>query len=926
MRRTVRYILFAAALLAAAVCFSSQQPAIAAGGKTVRVGWYLVDGLHNIDKDGQASGYDYEYLKAIAQYTGWKYEFVPGTWDECLSRLEKGEIDILGCVDYSKERVGKIDYSEDYAGMGGSRLVCRKSDRRFAYNDYAALRGKKIGVAAKSVHAVSFAARCRLHGVPVNIVDFNDQHKILSDLDKGKIDLVIITQSRRINNYRSVIDFDPRPFYFATSKKRPELHTELNEAIAQIKAWDSNYDASLREKYFIGASGIAPNFTKEEQRYIDSHRIITVAYDPAWPPLEYKDKDTGKMAGVMSHVFREISKTTGIKFRFITSDSFAKTIKESQTHAQIFSLLSFDYHWGDMRGYLLTQPIFNNQVVRVYAKDAPMRIVALPEGYYITYAIRARYAKAGLKVLLYPTVKDCLEAVYAGRADATFLYSMERNYYSSIPRYSKLKYQVILGFSQRLSVAVSAKENRLLFSIIHKAVSSISEQDLSRFVSMSSTAVRSNSIFDLIYTNPWQVFTLLALLLLLLFMTLYFIESNIMTRRKSAELAALNKRLTEANTAKSDFLSRMSHDIRTPMNGIIGMVRIAREHNLSPQTADALDKIDISAEYLLGLINDVLDMSKIESGEFKLDPEPYKPDDFFRYIDSVIRPLCEIKHQELCITGSPSREYMPMLDKLRINQIIFNSLSNSIKYTQEGGRLEYHLEENIMDDGRMEMIVSVSDNGHGMSEDFQKHLFEPYVQEDRVRSMTKQGGGTGLGLAIVKRIIDLMGGTITVKSKINEGTTFTMRVLVDCVKISDLDNSHENLNIDKEKLAGKKVLVCEDNKINQEIIKSVLEQVGMVVSQADDGLSGMQMFERSPVGYYDCILMDIRMPIMDGYEVTRAIRGMDRADAKTVPVMAMTADAFEDDVRKCFEAGMNSHVAKPIEPDLLFSELVRLIK
>jgi two-component system sensor histidine kinase EvgS len=918
--------LFAAALLAAAVCFSSQQPAIAAGGKTVRVGWYLVDGLHNIDKDGQASGYDYEYLKAIAQYTGWKYEFVPGTWDECLSRLEKGEIDILGCVDYSKERVGKIDYSEDYAGMGGSRLVCRKSDRRFAYNDYAALRGKKIGVAAKSVHAVSFAARCRLHGVPVNIVDFNDQHKILSDLDKGKIDLAIITQSRRINNYRSVIDFDPRPFYFATSKKRPELKTELNEAIAQIKAWDSNYDASLREKYFIGASGIAPNFTKEEQRYIDSHRIITVAYDPAWPPLEYKDKDTGKMAGVMSHVFREISKTTGIKFRFITSDSFAKTIKESQTHAQIFSLLSFDYHWGDMRGYLLTQPIFNNQVVRVYAKDAPMRIVALPEGYYITYVIRARYAKAGLKVLLYPTVKDCLEAVYAGRADATFLYSMERNYYSSIPRYSKLKYQVILGFSQRFSVAVSAKENRLLFSIIHKAVSSISEQDLSRFVSMSSTAVRSNSIFDLIYTNPWQVFTLLALLLLLLFMTLYFIESNIMTRRKSAELAALNKRLTEANTAKSDFLSRMSHDIRTPMNGIIGMVRIAREHNLSPQTADALDKIDISAEYLLGLINDVLDMSKIESGEFKLDPEPYKPDDFFRYIDSVIRPLCEIKHQELCITGSPSREYMPMLDKLRINQIIFNSLSNSIKYTQEGGRLEYHLEENIMDDGRMEMIVSVSDNGHGMSEDFQKHLFEPYVQEDRVRSMTKQGGGTGLGLAIVKRIIDLMGGTITVKSKINEGTTFTMRVLVDCVKISDLDNSHENLNIDKEKLAGKKVLVCEDNKINQEIIKSVLEQVGMVVSQADDGLSGMQMFERSPVGYYDCILMDIRMPIMDGYEVTRAIRGMDRADAKTVPVMAMTADAFEDDVRKCFEAGMNSHVAKPIEPDLLFSELVRLIK
>lgn len=925
MKKIVKCILFAAALLTAVACLSSHQPAVAAEGKTVRVGWFLVDGLHNMDKDGHVSGYDYEYLKAISQYTGWKYEFVQGTWNECLSRLEKGEIDILGCVDYSKERAEKINFSEEYAGMGGSRLVCRKSDRRFAYNDYASLRGKKIGVAANSIHAVSFAAKCKLRGVSIDIVDFKDQHSILSDLDKEKIDLAIVTQSRRINNYRLVLDFDPRPFYFATSKKRPELLTELNGAIAQIKAWNTNYDASLREKYFINASGMAPNFTKEEQRYIDSHRTITVAYDPAWPPIEYKDKDTGKMAGVMSHVFDEISKTTGIKFRFVASDTFANTIKDSQSHAQLFSSLSFDYNWGDMRGYLLTQPIFDNHVVRVYAKDAAMRVIAMPEGYYITHAIRARYAKDGVKILLYPTVKDCVEAVYQRKADATFMYSMEHNYYSSMPRYSQLRYQIILGFSQQLSVAVSAKEDRRLFSVINKAVSSISDQDLSHFASASSTAVRSNSVFDLIYTNPGQVFALFVLLLLLLFITLYFVENNIMTRRKSSELAALNKRLTEANAAKSDFLSRMSHDIRTPMNGIIGMARIAREHSLSPQTSDALDKIDVSAEYLLGLINDVLDMAKIESGELKLFPEPYRSDDFFRYMDSVIRPLCEIKHQNLYVTGTPSSEYLPMLDKLRINQIVFNLLSNSIKYTQEGGRLEYHLEENIIG-GKMEMVISVSDNGRGMSEDFQKHLFEPYVQEDRVRSMTKQSGGSGLGLAIVKRIIDLMGGTITVKSKINEGTTFTMRVLVDCVKISDFDaDKHEDRNIDKEKLAGRKVLVCEDNNINQEIIKSVLEQVGMTVDLADDGLSGMQSFERSSAGYYDCILMDIRMPIMDGYEVTRAIRRMDRADAKTVPIIAMTADAFEDDIKKCFEAGMNAHIAKPIEPNLLFSEIARLI-
>jgi signal transduction histidine kinase/PAS domain-containing protein len=391
---------------------------------------------------------------------------------------------------------------------------------------------------------------------------------------------------------------------------------------------------------------------------------------------------------------------------------------------------------------------------------------------------------------------------------------------------------------------------------------------------------------------------------------------------KQAMLAA-----DAANKAKSEFLSSMSHDIRTPLNGIIGMTRIAKEHNNSSETADALNKIDMSAEFLLGLVNDVLDMSKIESGQVKLLPEPNLPEECFNYIESVIRPLADRKKQKLYITGFTNNEYIPLMDKLRTHQLMFNLLSNSVKYTQEGGRIEYHHEDRMVGN-KMEIVASIIDNGCGMSEEFQKQLFQPYTQEDRVRSMKDMNSGTGLGLAIVKKIIDMMDGTIEVKSKINEGTTFTIHLLVDTIKRSEYvaEDIEKNVEVNKHVLKNKKILVCEDNKINQEIVQSLLEEEGIIVTIADDGFTGKQLFEDSSIGLYDCILMDIRMPIMDGYEVTQAIRSMKRADSKTVPIIAMTADAYEDDKKKCLDVGMNDHVAKPLNPLLLFSTLTKFIQ
>lgn len=391
---------------------------------------------------------------------------------------------------------------------------------------------------------------------------------------------------------------------------------------------------------------------------------------------------------------------------------------------------------------------------------------------------------------------------------------------------------------------------------------------------------------------------------------------------------ALRQKATAADQAKTEFLSRMSHDIRTPMNGIIGMTRIARQQETNPpKTTDSLNKIDISSKFLLGLVNDILDMTKIESGAVKLHTEPYLAEEFFDYLESVMRPLCNEKHQEFRITGEPSRDYIPILDKLRVNQIIFNLLSNAVKYTPEGGTIEYHIEEELAGDKLM-MIIGVRDNGIGMSAEFQKVLFQPFTQENRYTGSDFHSGSSGLGLSIVKRLVTLMHGTIEVQSTPGKGSYFLMRVPVDYICAKDYHpKTPPGKSIDtRTALAGKHVLLCEDHPMNQEIAKSLLEEAGMLVEIADNGLRGAEMFRSSLADFYDVIFMDIRMPVLDGYETTRLIRAMERKDAHDVPIIAMTADAYEDDVRKSLAAGMNGHIAKPIDPDKLYEILLNVCK
>ena len=367
----------------------------------------------------------------------------------------------------------------------------------------------------------------------------------------------------------------------------------------------------------------------------------------------------------------------------------------------------------------------------------------------------------------------------------------------------------------------------------------------------------------------------------------------------------------------------MSHDIRTPLNGIIGMTYLTQKMELPDEARKNLDKINTSSKFLLGLVNDILDMSKMDSKKIELHTEPYYFEDFNKYLDAVIRPFCKEKHQRFVFDVGQISEKVPLLDIIRMNRIFFNLLSNAVKYTPEYGTITLRISEKLISDENMQLTSTVCDNGIGMGAEFQKHLFEPFVQENRID--TSEMRGSGLGLAIIKKMVEAMGGDINVKSEKGKGTEFTVVITSPCVKQEDIapNKSVTNGRLPEQNniLSGKHVLLCEDHPLNQEIAKALLEEKGMIVSIAENGQEGVNAYLTAPIYFYNIVLMDIRMPIMDGFAAVRAIRSLDRPDVKDIPIIAMTADAFEEDIKKCAESGMNGYMAKPIEPAKLYSTI-----
>lgn len=399
---------------------------------------------------------------------------------------------------------------------------------------------------------------------------------------------------------------------------------------------------------------------------------------------------------------------------------------------------------------------------------------------------------------------------------------------------------------------------------------------------------------------------------------LYFIIRN----KEEAAMRRKQEDAERANLAKSEFLSRISHDIRTPLNGIIGMSNLALEETDIEQIKRDVSQTLTSSLFLSGLINDILDMSKIEAGKLELHPETYTIGDFENYIDAVIRPLVDRKQQSFSITIN-STPGAVVVDKLRFNQVFFNLLSNAVKFTAPGGHIEMKLGTLTSREGRVTLEFSVKDDGVGISDDFQKHLFEPFSQEHQYNGPTEEG--TGLGLAIVKHFVSIMNGSIAVKSALGHGTEFIVTLTLPIAEGRSETGGSTHVQLPSFDFSGCRILLCEDNEINKKIVVRMLEKTGAEVDAVSNGKLGAERFINSPAGYYSAVFMDIRMPVMNGLDATRLIRAQERADAASIPIIALTANAMDEDRAACMTAGMNAHIIKPIDRNALFTLLASML-
>ena len=891
--------------------------------RTVRVGLPDTESQNENGGENRTVTFQKEYLQAVAEYAGWDYVYVKTSWGKCLEMMKNDEIDVLLDASKTPERLQDYDFSSESMGTEMCCLIAR-SNTRLNYDDYAAFNGMRVGYETGSIIVDSLRNYGKKMGFTFEAVPYESGVAMYSALAEGRIDTLVQTNYYSIpSGHVLLAKCDPAPVYIITRKSDPSLKAQLDSAMARLFSYNSSFNADIYRANFGNDASQSESFTQQELDYLKTSPVVLVPCETDWPPFE--SVRGGEPAGITPDIIRAIGKETGIRFRFVLSSSTQSIYDDMNGKAaDTVMAVSYDYIWANAHDLLVTQPYISGSVMCVTrSPDVKPKTVAVVKGGYLENEVRGQYPS--LSAVEHATFAECLKAVSDGSADCTFLNYYQANYYRSLSAYNSFTFKPVEGISQSIALGVTRESNPVLLSILSKALQRLSANDLQSILSESAVQNEDFSFRLLMRRYPLQsafgigIFSILLCLLVTLLLT------GSTRKRHSLRLAEAKREADEANRAKSDFLSRMSHDIRTPLNGIIGMTRIAKKQQNPAETDACLDKIDTSSKFLLGLVNEVLDMSKAESGKIELHPEPYYMEDFRSYINAVIRPLCDGKNQTLSFEVHSVENTIPKLDILRTNQVYFNLLSNAVKYTPEGGRIRVTVNECITPENRDRLTVSIRDNGIGMSEEFQKVLFDPFTQERR--NDNSEMRGTGLGLAIVKKIIDAMGGTISVKSKIGEGTEFLFTVECDYLAAENVGHKAASVSGtgDLQTLRDRHILLCEDHPLNQEIARALLEEKGDPVDIADNGEAGVRHFAASSVNYYDAILMDIRMPVLDGYEATRAIRALDRPDAAAVPIIAMTADAFDESIQAAREAGMNAYVTKPVEPEMLYAAVAQAL-
>lgn len=913
--------------------------------RTVRVGVLAQDGLCQKDANGRLSGYTIDLWQLANRYMDVKVEYVGygKNWNELLQMLQNGELDILTNAQKSPEREQIFAFTKP-TGVTSGLLNVRADNTKFIAGDYATYNGMRIGTFRKDRTYELFQKWAQEKGFTYQTTFYDTSTELYAAFRSGEVEAIIANSFRKPENEHTLDMFYTNNIYGIVRKDDTQLLNEFNYAINQMNDSEGDWGHKLLYKYVTDTNTVKISFSQREQELIRQYQsgekklVVGVWTDRA--PLSYVEN--GKLKGILPDLFAKIMQKAGIPYTI-------KLPKDNADYEKMCLDGSVDVimDWrhdniplAEERDYALSKKYLDTRIVLLKRNN----LKGQPHTFAVENTTRLSNVEDKLvddaKVFLTNNVDESIRAVAYGKADATYLYYYMALYYLNQGSYKNLVYEILDNPGPDVHIAFTAGVSHELSGIINKCISQISNEERTQIINKYTTFQPQNMDFvTYIAYNPQMTLLFFVFILaislgfLLMYMRLH--EKKRLLAQEQA-YAVKQEQLAEAaqaaNKSKTSFLFNMSHDIRTPMNAIIGFANLAQNAKCSTEQMHSyLSKILVASQHLLSLINDILEMSRIESGKITLEPAPTSWNEMLQELQTIMQEQIESKKQSFTISIAPLTHDYVMIDKLRMEQVLVNLVSNASKYTPEHGSIRVELAQYPAAKQNQALYkISVIDNGMGMSEDFVKKIFSPFERANN--STVSKIQGTGLGMSITKSIVDLANGTIDVKSKLGEGTEIIVAVTL-CL-CTDAETAARNAKqLDKQQaqaeqpdFKGKRLLVVEDNKLNREITVTILEQTGIITEQAEDGSVAVKMVQEAAPGYYDLILMDIQMPIMDGYEATKQIRALPDKRLAQLPIIAVSANAFEEDKKASLAAGMDGHIAKPINVPDLFALMQKLIK
>ena len=901
--------------------------------KVVRVGSFE-DTFNYCNEKGARKGYGYELLETLSGYTGWQFEYVTCDWSDCFEKLENGEIDIMGGISYTEDRAEEMLFSDEPMGEEKYYLYADLSRADTSASDFKTLDGKKIGVVMGTEPEVMLTEWEEKHGIKTQHVNISNNEDVKQKLANHAIDCFVSLEESYWAELgiSTITRVGKSSIYYVLNKDRPDLKEELDNAMHALDEEAPFYTADLCKKYF--SLDYKPILTGEEKAWLKEHGAIRMGFLTSDRGVSTYDPATGEITGTITDYIQFAADCLGnqeLEFQLVGYDD-----KEAELNAlksgEIDMIFHFDQSPNLAEEYRLARTnttwTANMMVVtnkQLFIENQVNRVAVPKNKISLTRYIAFYYPQ--WEIVDCDTQEDAIKLVKDGQADC-FVTGV-----SSEAKYSKNHgfYSVPLPNPANSCFAVKSG-NRSLLSILNKTIKAMPANMLTSSLAMHKSSARKVTLSDFIKDNFFMVLLVSSIAVAAVLLTILKLLQKARKAEAAAKKAAndtqeLNAKLQvavekaeSANRAKSTFLFNMSHDIRTPMNAIIGYADLASRHSDDPaKLKNYMENIQVCGQNLLMLLNNVLDLARIENDKTEMEYSVSDVDKDFRNCIAMFQNQADSKGQTLTVTTQLPYPYI-YADIPHLTEVCTNLVSNAVKYTGAGGTIRCGITQKPGEkEGWCDTVVTVADNGIGMSQEFQKHIFEPFERE-RTSTVSKVEG-SGIGMGIVKKLVGLMGGTVAVESKIGVGSTFTVTIPCRIASEDEIQAKREINPSDQKCLCGTRILLTEDNDLNAEIATELLQEEGCTVDRAKDGVECVDMLEKAANGTYQLILMDIQMPVMNGYDAARKIRRLDDPQKANIPIIAMTANAFTEDRQAALDAGMNDHIAKPINMNVLVPTL-----